>query len=1015
MELLNPDKKYRPIPFWSWNDRLESEELRRQVAAMHDAGIGGYFMHARGGLLTEYMGEEWFDCVRACVDEGRKLGMDSWAYDENGWPSGFGDGIVNGLGLEYQQKYLRFRELAASESLPEHPVACYDVNSKALLEKRPDGKACLCAYFEVNRFYVDTLDGKVTDKFLEVIYERYHEKLGQGDWPGLAGFFTDEPQVSRNGIPWSFIFDDEYRKAYGGDFVALIPGLFTECGEFRRTRYRFWRLVTLLFMNNYMKKIYDWCGEHGCKITGHHVCEETYESQLASNGAVMPHYQYYHIPGMDWLCRRINPLTTPVQLASVCAQTGKKQIMSETFAMCGWNVQFDDLKWMYQWQMVHGVNLLCQHLESYTLQGIRKRDYPASLFIHQPWWKYYRLFNDYMTRVGVLLAEGGIAVDTLVLHGQSSAWLCYDNSASGSAMIKSYWEAFNKLSNLVDAAHVPFHYGDETMIAMHGSVSGGCFKVGCQSYRLLIVPQMKNFSREVFDRLHEFIADGGTVLAVKNNIEDTACMVDGMPDGTLDSLLKSFVWFDSEEALAESLHRHVRVIAVVKSGTAAAVRNEKASQLDMINCATRTFSDLNGGPGELIYCVNNDQENAVKSDVYVSGSSLERFNPADAVFSPMPCEVVDGMLKVCHEFAPAGDLLLVVRPGTAREGMKSAAKPEAASSAKALVLKREYRLEEMSDNVLTLDYCAYAVDGERKSEREYVLSIHDKLLSLKRPAALSMEFAFAVADDYDFNAGLFLVIERPELFRITVNGVEISNESCGYLHDRSFRKLDIGGLAKKGVNRIGLECVFRQSESVYKRIEAAAFFESEKNKLSYDMEIEAIYLCGQFGVKTAGDWQTLNREGERYHGDFALGAKPVTVDGMALQRCGLPFFSGELRMSQDFELTAGELSGRQVEFSRQMCNVSRIIINGNELKPMLWKPFSASLDGMLRPGTNRIEICLTGNLRNMLGPHHLEEGESYAVHPATFYKDNGVFKRNVIPWNDDFCFVEFGIDGVRIV
>ena len=27
--------------------------------------IGGYFMHARGGLQTEYMGEEWFDNIAA--------------------------------------------------------------------------------------------------------------------------------------------------------------------------------------------------------------------------------------------------------------------------------------------------------------------------------------------------------------------------------------------------------------------------------------------------------------------------------------------------------------------------------------------------------------------------------------------------------------------------------------------------------------------------------------------------------------------------------------------------------------------------------------------------------------------------------------------------------------------------------------------------------------------------------------------------------------------------------------
>lgn len=82
----------RPVPFWSWNDKLEPDELRRQIGAMQDAGMGGFFMHARGGLETEYLSEDWFRAVEASVDEAKKRGMQAWCYDENGWPSGFAGG-----------------------------------------------------------------------------------------------------------------------------------------------------------------------------------------------------------------------------------------------------------------------------------------------------------------------------------------------------------------------------------------------------------------------------------------------------------------------------------------------------------------------------------------------------------------------------------------------------------------------------------------------------------------------------------------------------------------------------------------------------------------------------------------------------------------------------------------------------------------------------------------------------------------------------------------------------------
>ena len=117
MEFKNIPKKYRPIPFWSWNEKLEPCETVNQIHMMDDVGIGGFFMHARGGLQTKYMGDEWFQNVSASIDAAKELGMGAWAYDENGWPSGFGNGLVNGLGIEYQQKYLRMSDIEPCENV----------------------------------------------------------------------------------------------------------------------------------------------------------------------------------------------------------------------------------------------------------------------------------------------------------------------------------------------------------------------------------------------------------------------------------------------------------------------------------------------------------------------------------------------------------------------------------------------------------------------------------------------------------------------------------------------------------------------------------------------------------------------------------------------------------------------------------------------------------------------------------------------------------------------------------
>ena len=294
MEFKYVPKKYRPIPFWSWNEKLEVEETKEQIRMMEAAGIGGFFMHARGGLQTSYMEDEWFENVTASVEMAEELGMNAWAYDENGWPSGFGDGKVNGLGIEYQQKYLRM-----STEEPAENIIGRNGNH--------------WFYFDVNPFYVDTLDKKVIRKFIEITYQPYYEKYGNR----IEGFFTDEPQISRDGIPWSFVFEEEYHARYNENILEHLEELFLPVSDYKKTRVKFWKMVTDLFSEAFVKQIYEQCEAWGMKLTGHLVLEETLESQITTNGACMPHYEYFHIPGMDWLGRYVEPALTVNQLGSV--------------------------------------------------------------------------------------------------------------------------------------------------------------------------------------------------------------------------------------------------------------------------------------------------------------------------------------------------------------------------------------------------------------------------------------------------------------------------------------------------------------------------------------------------------------------------------------------------------------------------------------------------------------------------------------------------------------------------
>lgn len=60
-------------------------------------------------------------------------------------------------------------------------------------------------------------------------------------------------------------------------------------------------------------------------------------------------------------------------------------------------------------------------------------------------------------------------------------------------------------------------------------------------------------------------------------------------------------------------------------------------------------------------------------------------------------------------------------------------------------------------------------------------------------------------------------------------------------------------------------------------------------------------------------------------------------------------------------------------------------------------------------GKTKIELTLINNLRNILGPHHLEEGECYSVCPHSFFKEPCIWAPNPEKWNDGYCFVQMGI------
>lgn len=434
---------YRPIPFWSWNDKLQPQELRRQIRCMKQKHMGGFFMHARGGLETEYLSGEWFDAVKTSLEEAKAQNMGAWCYDENGWPSGFAGGEL----LKEEKNYAHYLRFAKKPEFEAEALAVYILQENKLRRVTcacPQAREYLCVYDCRNPSNVDILNPEITRAFLQLTHEKYYEHFKGEFGKTLKGFFTDEPQYFRYETAYTPVMLTAYHAAYGRDLLEMLGALFVDCEGARAFRFRYWRMMNALYCENFIGIIYQWCNQHNCMLTGHTIEESQMADQMWCCAGVMPFYEYEHIPGIDWLGREIGTELAPRQVSSVAQQLGKPQVLTETFACVGWDVTPKELKRIAEWQYVNGVNLMCQHLYPYSIRGQRKRDYPAFYSEHNPWTEELATFNDYFTKLGYLLSQSQEAADVLILHPIHSAYLTY-NRQTDYESIRALSDNFNAL------------------------------------------------------------------------------------------------------------------------------------------------------------------------------------------------------------------------------------------------------------------------------------------------------------------------------------------------------------------------------------------------------------------------------------------------------------------------------------------------------------------------------------------------------------------------------------------
>lgn len=939
---VNVDE-YRAVPFWSWNDELEETELKRQIKWMKDNGFGGYFMHARSGLKTEYLGDKWFDCIKTCVDEGKKLGLNSWAYDENGWPSGF----VGGKLIEDPEncdKYLTYT-LGKYDA---KSLVSYLVTEEELVRitEETDGE-CLNIYEHTSISTADILNPEVVDKFINLTHNQYKQRLGNKRSKLLKGFFTDEPQYHRANHPYTKVIVKYFAKEYGEDILNKLGLLFVEKKGYREFRYRYWKGMQSLLLKNFSEKIYTWCLENDYAFTGHYIEEKSLNLQMLCCGGIMPFYEYMTIPGIDHLGGGSAGYISPKQVSSVAAQLGKKQVLTETFAGAGWDFTPKKAKLCAEGQFVKGVNLICQHLLPYSVEGQRKRDYPAHFSWVNPWCKdNYKPFNDYFARLGYLLGESVEDVNVGIFCPIRSVYFVYKRKdyLLPCEINQSYVALVTKFSKM----NIPYHILDETIMAKHGSVKNGKLIVGNCSYKFVVFPKTLTMDGSTEKLLTEFVSQGGKIL-----------FTDDVPE------------------YLEGVEHEYGFATNVSFDEISACQEYWVSKVD-----TEIESTLRNFNGErFIYAVNLSDSKEYTLTFSGKFNSFVALNLED--FSTRKTSTT-------LTFEPGQSYVLFLSDERVSDERKKK-KIE-------LVLNGEFDVVSATDNYYTLDRLEYSFDGVNFSERMRDMGVFDILLKTRFEGELYLRYSFYVKE---IPKRIAFLAEDMNSEWCEINGQRIVFDSESDF-ERKILKADISESVKVGLNRAVIKIKYYQSEEVYFALFGENVTEGHKNKLCYDTSIESCYLQGDFGVYSKEGMKQDEKQNKILRGDnFYISKRKTKITDTI--KDGYPFFAGVMVLKKDFEWGDDPCT---LNLKGNFCT-SEVVVNGFNA-PKSYFSDKVDLSSFVKRGKNTVEIKLCSGNRNLLGPHHFYYEPAgtgpYSFDMAGRWKD-GKCEAN----SEDYAFVKFGL------
>lgn len=973
----NPTCEYRGTPFWAWNSDLKAEELCRQIEIFKKMGLGGFHMHVRTGMSTNYLSDEFMALIKCCCEKADKEHMLAWLYDEDRWPSGAAGGLVT-KDEEYRARCL----LMTTEPCDNSGTDAINIDSRA--EGGREGKGWLIACYDIildengylksyksigeddeaegtkwyayvkihapspwynNQTYLDTLNPKAVKRFVEVTHEKYKQVIGKSFGGVVPAIFTDEPQFTRKDVldnstdkddiamPWTDDLPKTYKAQYGDDILATLPEIFWELpdGRVSITRYHYHDHISERFAEAFADVCGSWCRENGIALTGHMMEEPSLHSQTAALGDAMRSYRGFDLPGIDMLCANFE-FTTAKQAQSAVHQYGREGMLSELYGVTGWDYDFRGYKLHGDWQACLGVTIRVPHLSWYAMGGEAKRDYPASIHYQSPWWEEFSYLEDHFARVNTAMTRGKPVVRVGVVHPVESFWLHWGPNDKTALERENMDQKFRDLTEWLLRGSIDFNFISESLLPSLCEKASAPFKVGEMEYDAVIVPDCETLRSTTLERLEAFRNAGGKLIFLGS----APVFADGKPSGRGKALYENSVVlpFDREKLLS-ALDENRTVSLRLANGR---LSDNFIYQLRCDGSSRWLFISRCAEP------YNKDRINESHLRISVKGEFTPYvYDTINGDIYPLACEYCNGNTVISKTLFDYDSLLIKLDEGKSDVAIQKEDEI-LLSDATAMPALVPYTLSER--NVLLLDTAEFALDGGEFMAEEEILRLDNvcrgMLGFVKRGGSVAQPWViepetiehyvtlrFRINSEIDYSDAE-LALEDAEKSKIIFNGKEIPVNITGWYTDNDIKTVPLTEI-KKGENILEITLPFGKRTNT-----------------------EWCYLLGNFGVRLMGRAKVIT--------DL-----PEKIGFGSILNQGLPFYGGNIT----YHLEA-EGNSLRIEATRYRGALVSVAVDGAVKGKIVYPPYLLDVDG-LSDGTHKIDITLFGNRYNAFGPVHLTD------------------------------------------